>query len=85
MSFKDFINKYKLTKKATSNTKIQQVFSSLSLNDVDINLRDGLFSSDIGIVKLHPLKGTHWVAYLNENLFDSYGCSLPKKSYLDSL
>ena len=44
-----------------------------------INLRDGPFSSDIGLVNLHPSKGTHWVCYINENYFDSSGCVCPKK------
>ena len=79
MAFNDFIKKYKLKSKATSNIKIQQVLSSLSLKDVGIYLRDGPFSSDIGIVNLHPSKGTHWVCYINENYFDSYGCSPPMK------
>ena len=79
MTFNDFIKKYKLKNEATSNIKIQQVLSSLSLNDVGIYLRDGPFSSDNGIVNLHPSKGTHWVCYINENYFDSYGCSPPKK------
>ena len=79
MTFNDFIKKYKLKNKATSNIKIQQVLSSLGLNDVGIYLRDGVFKSDIGVVNLHPSKGTHWVSYLNENYFDSYGCALPKK------
>ena len=65
--------------KATSNIKIQRVLSSLSLNDVGIYIRDGPFSSDIGIVNLHPSKGSHWVCYINENYFDSYGCVCPKK------
>ena len=42
-------------------------------------LGDGPFSSDIGIVNLHPTKGSHWVVYINENYFDSYGCVPPKK------
>ena len=42
-------------------------------------LRDGTFSNDIGIVNLHPSKGTHWVFYTNENYFVSYGCVCPKK------
>ena len=79
MTFIDFIKKYKLKNKATSNIKIQQVLSSLSLNDVGIYLRDGSFKSDIGIVNLHPSKGTHWVCYINENYFDSYGCVSPKE------
>ena len=79
MTFNDFIKKYKLKNEATSNIKIQQVLSSLSLNDVGTYLRDGTFESDIGIVNLHPSKGTHWVTYINENYFDSYGCVSPKK------
>ena len=44
-----------------------------------IYLRDGPFSNDIGVVNLHPSKGTHWVCYLNEKHFDLYGCVCPKK------
>ena len=51
----------------------------MSLNNVGIYLRDGPFKSDIGIVNLHPSKGTHWVCYIDENHFDSYGCAPPKK------
>ena len=79
MTFNDFIKKHNLKNKATSNIKIQQVLSSLSLNVVRIYLRDGPFKSDIGIVNLHPSKGTHWVCYINESYFDSYGCVCPKK------
>ena len=79
MLFNDFVHNYKIKNKATSNIKIQQVVSSLSLNDIGIYLRDGPFKSDIGIVNLHPSKGTHWVCYFNENYFDSYGCPPPKK------
>ena len=59
--------------------KIQQVLSSLSRNGVGIYLRDGPFKSDIGIVNLHPSKGSHWVCYINENYFDIYGVVCPKK------
>ena len=79
MIFNNFVRKYDLKNKATSNKKIQQVLSSLSLNDIGILLRDGPFESDIGIVNLHPSKGTHWVCYINENYFDSYGFVCPKK------
>ena len=79
MTFNDIFKKYNLKNKATSNVKIQQVLSSLSLNDVGTYLRDGAFESDIGIVNLHPSKGTHLVGYINENYFDSYGCVCPKK------
>ena len=79
MTFNDFIKKYNLKNKATSNLKKQQVLSSLSLNDVGIYLRDRPFSIDIGIVNLHPPQGTHWVCYINEKFFDSYGVVCPKK------
>ena len=78
-TFSDFVYENKLKNKATSNIKIQQVLSSLSLNDVGIHLRDGPFESDIGIVNLHSSRGTHWVCYIDENYFDSYGCVCPKK------
>ena len=79
MIFNDFVRKYDLQNKATSNIKIQQVLSSLSLNEMGIYLRDGPFKSDTGIVNLHQSRGTHWVCYINRYYFDSYGCVPPKK------
>ena len=79
ISFSEFIKKHNLKNKATSNIKIRQVLNSIGLNNIEIYLRDGPFSSDTGIVNLHPSKGSHWVAYINENYFDSYGCVSPKK------
>ena len=79
LTFNDFIKKYKLKNKATSNIKIQQVLDSIGLKNVGIYLRDGPFSSDIGIVNLHPSKGSHWICYINENYFGSYGIVCPKK------
>ena len=79
MSLNDFNKKYNLQNKTTSNFEILQVLSSLSLNDVAIYLREGPFESDTGVVNLHSSKGTHWVCYIIENYFDSYGCVCPKK------
>ena len=79
MTFNDFIKKHNLKNKATSNIKIEQVLNSIGLNNVGIYLRDGAFKSDIAIVNLHPSRGTHWVCYINENYFDSYGVVCPKK------
>ena len=79
MSIDDFIKKHNLKNKATSNKKIQKVLNSIGLNDVNIYLRDGPFSSDIGIVNLHPTRGSHWVSYIHENYFDSYGITPPRK------
>ena len=79
MTFNEFIKKFNLKNKSTSTKKIQKILTSIGLDKVNIYLRDGPFSSDIGIVNLHPSKGTHWVCYINGNYFDSYGCSPPKK------
>ena len=80
MSFNDFVKNYGLKNKATSNIKIYKVLKMIGLDSkVGIYLRDGSFSSDIGVVNLHPSKGTHWVSYINENYFDGYGCSPPRK------
>ena len=56
MSFNDFVHEHNLKNKATSNIKVYQVFSSLSLNDERTYLGDGPFDSDIGIVTLHLSK-----------------------------
>ena len=79
MTFNDFVHRYNLKNKATSNIKIQKVLSSSSLDDVGIYSRDGLFSAENGIVNLDPSKGPHSVCYINEDYFDSYGCVPPKK------
>ena len=79
MDFNDFVKKIDLKNKATSNIKIQQVLDSIGLNNVGIYLREGPFPTDIGIVNLHPSKESHWVCYINENYFDSYGVVCPKK------
>ena len=80
MSFNDFVHKHNLKNKATSNIKICEVLKKIGLDSkVGINLRDGTFSTDIGIVNLHPSKETPWVCYINEIYFDSYGCVCPKK------
>ena len=67
MTFNEFIKKYNLKNKPTSNIKFLKVLTSIGLGNVSIYLRGGPFSSDIGIVNLHPSKGTHWVCYINEN------------------
>ena len=78
ITFNEFIKKCNLKNKATSNIKIQQVLSSLSLNGVGSYLRDGPFESDIGIVNLHPSRGSYWVCYIDVNYFDSYVVVCPK-------
>ena len=59
MMFNKFIKEFRIKNKATSNIKIKQILSSLSFNGVGIYLGDRLFESDVGTVRLNPLKGTH--------------------------
>ena len=66
MSFHDSFHNYTSKNKATSKKKIQQIFSSLYMNDGGICLTDEFVAIDVKIVDLHPTKGTHWVAYTNE-------------------
>ena len=82
MTFNAFIHKNNSKNKAPSNIKIYQILYSIGLNSVGIYLRDGPFESDIGIVNLDPSKGTHWVVYIKENYFGSFGCSF-LKNYLN--
>ena len=79
ISFKGFVHKNSLKNKATTNINFFQFLASIGLDNVDIYLRDGPFSSDLGIVNLHPFQGTRRVAYINEKYFDSYGCICPQK------
>ena len=79
MSLNDFFHWNELKNKATSNMKNQQVLCSIGLSNVGIHLRDGPVESDIGIVSLHPSKGTHWVVNIKEINSDSFGCSPPQK------
>ena len=80
ITFNDFVLKHNLKNKSTSNIKMHEVLKKMGLDSkVGIYLRDGVSESDIGIVNLHPSKGTHWVVYIDENYFDSYGCAPPKK------
>ena len=82
MSFKEFDEKYGLKNEATSNIKIKEVLDTLCASGkltipVGIYMRDGKFTTTSGIVNLHPTKGTHWVMFINEYYFDSYGCPPP--------
>ena len=65
ITFNDFVLKYNLKNKATSNIKIYEVLKNIRLDTkVGIYLRDVPFSTDIEIVNLHPSKGSHWVCYI---------------------
>ena len=79
LTINDFVQKYNLKNKAMSNIKFRKVLTSIGLDNVKIYLRHGPFSSDIVFVNSHPSKGSHWVCYVIEIYFDSYGCSSPKK------
>ena len=79
-SFNDLYQKLYLKAKFCQILK-QQTLSSFFLIDVGTYLKIGPFSTKIGIVNLHSSRETHWVAYNNQNYFDSNGCSPPEKHY----
>ena len=79
MTFNDFVQKHNLKNKATSNLKLYEVLKKIGLDSkVGIYLRDGDFSTNYGVVNLHPSRETHWVMYIKDFYFDSYGCPPPK-------
>ena len=76
LSFKEFVNKYGLKNEATSNVEIKEILKLMNTS-CGIYMRDDKFITTSGIVNLHPTKGTHWVMFVNEFYFDSYGCPPP--------
>ena len=76
LSLRQFIKQYNLKNKATSNIQIQNILNKLKIKS-GIYMRDDKFTTPIGIVNLHPTKGTHWVLYINQFYFDSYGIIPP--------
>ena len=82
MSFNEFVRKCNLKNKATSNIKKYEVLKKIGPDSkVGIYLRDGDFLTSYGIVNPHPSKGTHWVLYIKDCYFDSYGFPPPKKLF----
>ena len=80
LKFKEFIREFNLKNKATSNIEIQNVLERIVIkcgDTIGISMRDDKFTTPIGIVNLHPTKGTHWVLYINQFYFDSYGIIPP--------
>ena len=77
LSFKEFVEKYGLKNEATSKVKLKETLDILKVNSTGIYMRDDKFTTDSGIVNLHPTKGTHWVMFVTEFYFDSYGCPPP--------
>ena len=53
----------------------------MSLSVVGIYLGDFSHKIDIGIEKLHPIQGTHWILCFHERYFDSYD-KTASKNYL---
>ena len=46
---------------------------------VGIYSRDDNFSSNYGILNLHPSRRTHWVCSIKDCYFNLYGCIAPKQ------
>ena len=65
LSFKEFVEKYGLKNEATSNVKIKETLNKIKI-PCWIYMRDDKFTTDSGIVNLHPSEGAHWVMFDNE-------------------
>ena len=61
LSFREFIENYRLTNEATSNVKIKEILKLITITECGIYMRDDKFTTPSGTVNLHPTKGTHWV------------------------
>ena len=75
-SFKEFIEKYRLTNEAISNVKIKEILKLMNITECGIYMRDDKFTTTSGIINLYPT-GTHWDIIVTEFYFDSYGCPPP--------
>ncbi len=78
MNLSEFMRKYNLQNKATSNKKISEVINKLGIKNFNIYMRDDKLTTKQGIINIHPTRGTHWVCYYNKNYFDSFGVKPPK-------
>ena len=57
------------------------MLSSLSPRDIGTYLEDDPIESDIAILNLLASRGTHWLAYVNQNYFVSCGCFPPQSLF----
>ena len=55
LSFKEFVEKYRLKNEATSNTKVKEILNEMKI-PCGIYMRDDNFTTPSGIVNLHPTK-----------------------------
>ena len=63
----------------TSNTKSKEVLNKLEvITKTNMGHSEGLPKSEF--LKIHPIKGIHWISYEKQHYFDSHGCPLPKLS-----
>ena len=84
IAFNDFVNKYGLKNKATSNIKRYEVLKKIGRElKVGTYLRKGNFSTNYGIVNLHPSRETLSICFIKDCYFDSYGFPPAKKLLKD--
>ena len=80
LTFKELVKQYGITNEATSDVEIKEILDIIIRHVHDsckVYTRDDKFTTDSGIVNLHPSVGPHWVRFINEYYFDSYGCPPP--------
>ena len=82
-SFKKSITSYDLKSQATSNIKKKEVVNKVEIN-TNFHQRHNKLRTKDGISNFETTKGTDWVAYINQNYFDSCGCR-PRKVLFESI
>ena len=74
-----FYSQKEVKKLSNVKYKVKHIFPPISLSEVGFYLGDCPFTTDAGMVTLHPTNETDCVANINENYFVSHGCSPPRK------
>ena len=77
LPFTEIAKIFNLENQATSKTKLKEILYKLKLN-TNIYMRNSNFSLKDVILSLFQIRGTYWVAYINDEKLDSYVCRTTK-------
>ena len=82
MTLEQFMKRNGLQNKATKGSKLVEVANKIGLEDFNLYIRTDKLTSKQGIINLTDdyKKGTHFVAFFDNNYFDSF-CTEPPLLY----
>ena len=78
LTFNQFLKKYNIKNKSTSNIEINKVNPS-----VEIVTKSQLIKTNKTIINLDDEKGTHWTLLIDGFYFDPFGVSPPREVKCD--